>query len=114
MRLLGQICALSGSTASFRRDEHRYHAPYDRTRLDEPLEQRRESFVSADAQAGRLRFLTLFLVVRPGGTLPAWPPARDGDTWRMPHAGADATVTVSATDLTASAAGGSVRVPLAT
>ena len=114
VRLLGQICALSGCTATFRRDEHRYHAPYDRTRLDEPLEQRRESFVSAEAQAGRLRFLTLFLVVRPGGTLPAWPPARDGDTWRMPHAGADATVAVSATDLTASAAVGSMRVPLAT
>ncbi len=112
VRLLAQISALSGSTATFRRDEHRYQAPYDRTRLDEPLEQRRESFVSAEAHASRLQLLTLFLVVRRGGTPPAWPPARDGDTWRMPDAGA--TVTVSATDLTASAAGGSVRVPLAT
>ena len=114
VRLLGQICALSGSTATFRRDEHRYHPPYDRTRLDEPLEQRRESFVAAETNANRLRLLTLFLVVRPGSTLPAWPPARDGDAWRMPNAGADATVTVSATDLTATAAGSSVRVPLAT
>lgn len=114
VRLLGQIGALSDSIATYRRDEHRYHPPYDRTRLDEPLEQRRESFVTAEARASRLRLLTLFLVVRPGSALPAWPPARDGDTWRMPNAGADATVTVSATDLTASAASGSVRVPLAT
>lgn len=112
VRLLGQISALSGSTATFRRGEHQYHPPYDRTRLDEPLEQRRESFVTAETNASRCRFLTLFLVVRPGNTPPAWPPARDGDTWRIPDAGA--AVTVSAADLTASAAGGSVRMPLAT
>ncbi|MCY4374290.1 MAG: hypothetical protein OXC31_11000, partial [Spirochaetaceae bacterium] len=94
--------------------EHRYHPPYDRTRLDEPLEQRTESFVAAETNASRSRLLTLFLVVRPGGTVPAWPPAHDGDAWRIPNAGAGATVTVSATDLTASAASGSVRVPLAT
>ena len=114
VHLLGQISPLSGCTATFRRDEHQYHAPYDRTRLDEPLEQRRESFVAAETNASRCRLLTLFLVVRPGSTVPAWPPARDGDAWRMANAGADATVTVSATELTASAAGGSVRVPLAT
>ena len=112
VRLLGQICALSGCTATFRRGEHQYHAPYDRTRLDEPLEQRRESFVAAETNDGRCRLLTLFLVVRPGNTPPAWPPARDGDAWRIADAGA--AVTVSATDLTASAAGGNVRVPLAT
>ena len=57
--------------------------------------------MAAEANASRCRLLTLFLVVRPGSAVPAWPPARDGDAWRMPLAGAGATVSVSATDLTA-------------
>ena len=113
VRLLGQICPLAGDTAAFRRDQHAYHAPYDRTRLDEPLKQRRESFVTAEAQASRLRLLTLFVIVRPGSTVPSWPPERDGDTWRVPNACGDATVSVSATALTASTAGATVGVPLA-
>ena len=110
--LLGQICALSVSTATFRRDEHRYDPPYDRTRLDEPLEQLRESFVAAETNASRCRLLTLFVIAGPGTTTPAWPPERDGDTWQVPVAGGIAAVSVDAEALTASAAGRTVQIPL--
>ena len=112
VRLLGQICPLPGSTATFRRGEHRYHSPYERTRLDEPLEQRRESFVAAETNASRCRLLTLFVVAGPGTTLPAWPPERDGDTWQVPVTGGVATVSATAEALTASAAGRTLQVPL--
>ena len=59
---------------SLRRDIESSYAAAGRparpgTRLDEPLEQRRESFVAAETNASRCRLLTLFLVVRPGGSV---------------------------------------------
>lgn len=113
VRLFGQICPLSGATAAFRRGEHRYRPPYDRTRLNEPLTQRRESFVAADAHGSRCRLLTLFVIAGPGAEPPAWPPERDGDTWRAPAAGGIATVSAGGGALTASAAGRTIRLPLA-
>lgn len=113
VRLLGQICPLSGSADAFRRDEHRYRPPYDRTRLNEPLEQRRESFVAAEMRASRCRLLTLFAVAGPGDAPPDWPPERAGDAWQVPVAGGIAAVSVDAEALTASAAGRTVRLPLA-
>lgn len=113
VRLFGQICPLSGAPAAFRRGEHRYRPPYDRTRLDEPLEQRRESFVAAETRASRCRLLTLFAVAGPGAAPPDWPPERAGDTWQVPVAGGIAAVSVDAEALTASAAGRTVRLPLA-
>lgn len=118
VRLCGQICPLSGGGAdggavTFRRGEHRYRPPYDRTRLNEPLEQRRESFVAADAHGSRCRLLTLFVIAGPGAPPPAWPPERRGDAWRMPTAeGAIAAVSVGGGALTASAAGRTLRLPL--
>ncbi len=111
VRLLGQICPLSGSAATFRRGEHRYRPPYDRTRLNEPLEQRRESFVAAETHGSRCRLLTLFVIAGPGTAPPAWPPERDGDTWRVPAAGGIATVSAGAGGLTAASAGRTVRLP---
>lgn len=113
VRLFGQICPLSGAAAvAFRRGEHRYSPPYDRTRLNEPLEQRRESFVAAETHGSRCRLLTLFVAAVPGAPPTAWPPERDGDTWRVAASGGAAAVSVGGGALTASSAGRTIRLPL--
>jgi hypothetical protein len=72
VRLAGRVLRLDGGQPSLRRAEHVYEPPFDRGRLGELLDQRRESFVEAAFTADRVRLLTLFAVIGPGEPDSAW------------------------------------------
>jgi hypothetical protein len=72
VRLAGLVARLDGGALALRRGEHVYEAPFDRGRLGELLDQRRESFVDAVATASRCRLLSLFSVTGPGEAAAGW------------------------------------------
>jgi hypothetical protein len=114
--LQAQICPLTDGAWQFSRGEHQYQPPFDRSRLDEPLHQRRESFVAAECSAASARILTLF-VVRSVGQLRTWPAERrNSDTsrsaWSLAVAAGTVDVSVTSKQLTVAAGGDTLQVPL--
>jgi len=51
---------------------HQYCPPHDRDRMGNPLPQRREPYVDAEAEGSQLRLLSLFAVTGPGEAPRAW------------------------------------------
>ena len=90
--LAAHIVPLDDTRPRFLRDEHAYAPPFNRDRLDNALEQKRESYVEARAHVDRLRWLTLFAVAGRGEMPSTW--QRDGDAWTITTAGDDYRVTV--------------------
>ncbi len=79
------------------RGEHEYRAPYNRMRLDELLEQRRESYVEVTATAQHCRWLSLFAVLPPGAASARWEECADG--WAIGTSDGDYRVTLTAEHL---------------
>ena len=64
-----KIVDLAGAGASFRRREHSYKAPFNRSRDGQLLEQRRESYVEMTVKDSRCKVLSLFALS--DGNVPA-------------------------------------------
>jgi len=79
--LAARVVALDGASLAMTRHEHEYKPPFDRNRVGELLEQRRESYVEATMTAPLSRMLTLFAVL-PATAAPAkWEVS--GDAWTI-------------------------------
>ena len=121
-RLVGRLASLSGDgrvdgEVRFDRHEHRYVPPFHTSRLGEPLEQRRESYVSATVEHDRCRYLTVFHVgpmsqpsVSPDWS---WPPTVTADGWHAAAANAELAITVSDTRLRVGQGTTEISVPVA-
>lgn len=94
VQLEGLIVRLDEGAMTVRRGEHGYEAPFDRGRLGDPLDQRRESYIEAALRGERCRLLTLFVVWGPEQTPGRW--ERDGQTWRLQTAEGRVRVTCDA------------------
>ena len=83
----GRILNLGGGDLSIQREEHGYHAPYDRTRAGDPLEVRNENFLNASLVGDRCRLLTLFAsgAAADFGAGTTWQTMADGWTFDGPH-----------------------------
>ena len=68
----GRIVRLDGPAPAVRRGEHAYRAPFDRDRLGDPLEQRRESYVEALVVAPGCRLLSVFALGGQDGDPASW------------------------------------------
>jgi hypothetical protein len=90
--LAGRLVSLGREPVVFSRGEHEYRPPFHRDRLDNPLEQKRESFVEVLLREPEVRVLSLFSVVAPGRPVPSWQGA--GRTCRIPVDGGDVSVEV--------------------
>lgn len=76
--LAGRVLALDGGKFRFSRGQHEYRPPYNRTRLGDLLEQRRESYVEAQANCDSCRLLSLFAVFPPGHEPQPWRECEEG------------------------------------
>jgi hypothetical protein len=72
VKLAARVLALDGAALEPVRREHAYHAPFDRNRVGEPLEQRHESYVEATLTAPTCRLLTVFAVLPRGAAVATW------------------------------------------
>ena len=70
--LSARILTLDAGTVAFSREEHLYAPPFDKDRMGEPLEHRRESFVRAQLTGSACRLLSLFAVFGPGQAPQPW------------------------------------------
>jgi len=78
--VVAKVVAANHVSIEFRRGEHCYHAPFDRDRLGNLLEQKHESYVETVVRAETVRLLSLFAVGAPGQDAPEWSLSEDG-TW---------------------------------
>lgn len=110
VHLSGRVLALDGAALHCTRCEHEYRAPYDKGRMGDLLEQRRESYVEASSIASSCRFLTLFALFGPGAEAAAWEDSDKG--WEI--ASPDGICRISAGDdhLTVSTADKSWKIKL--
>ncbi len=97
VRLAARVVALDGAAIGTVRGEHAYRPPFDRNRLGEPLEQRRESYVEANLTAASCRLLSLFAVLPRGTAAASWEP--DGGGWTIRTEAGRFTVRVDAGSL---------------
>jgi len=80
-KLTGKVICLGVEKFSIQRNEHKYQPPFDRDRLGEPLEQRRESYIEAKLTAKSCRLLSLFSVVEKDEKQQLW--HRNNDVWEI-------------------------------
>jgi hypothetical protein len=96
--LAGRVARLDGGDVEVSRGEHEYAEPFDRGRIGDPLEQRRESFIEGRLTAKSCRLLTLFAVFRAGEETGRWEEAA-GD-WKIETPDGTVSVTVPGKALT--------------
>ncbi len=108
VRLAARVAWPGGLALALRRGEQAYEAPFDKGRLGEPLEQRRESFVEAALSADRCRLLTLFAVLGPDEPDAAWD--GEGGRWTLQTARGPAVATWDGARLELAEAGRHVSV----
>lgn len=77
--LAARVVEMTGVEPAFRRGDHRYQPPFDRDRLGDPLEQRRESFVETCLVGDHCRLLSLFAVFMSGTEPQLW--RKEGEEW---------------------------------
>jgi hypothetical protein len=70
--VIGQMTALPGSAMEQSMKHHQYHPPYDRDRLGDPLEQRREPYYEATTTAEKAQWMTVFATGQAISPLPTW------------------------------------------
>ncbi len=97
VRLAGQVIRLDGGALTVRRGEHAYEAPFDKGRLGEGLDQRRESYVEAVTTGRSGRLLSLFAVIGPDEPDAAW--SGGNGTWTIRTSRGAAVVTCGKGDL---------------
>ena len=91
--------ALTGRPAmEVSRGEHEYAEPFDKGRIGDPLEQRRESFIEARLTAKSCRLLSLFAVFHAGEEVEQWEEAGGG--WKIETPDGTVSVTVAEKALT--------------
>jgi hypothetical protein len=90
VKLAGRIVSLTDESPRLTTGRHEYHAPYDRNRVGEPLEQRNEPYLQATFTADRFRILTLFAIVPAGTQSQTWQATESG--WSSEIAGERFTV----------------------
>jgi hypothetical protein len=73
-----RVVRLDPGAVSLRRAEHSYRAPFDRDRLGDPLEGRRESYVEALLEGTSCRILSIFAVGPPEEDPPLWRDTQQG------------------------------------
>jgi len=91
--LSARVVALDGAKLTFRRREHEYRPPFDKSRLGEPLEQRRESYIDVTTTGSSCRLLSLFAVFEPDASLDEWRPTGDGWAIRTGEGRCEVSVT---------------------
>lgn len=79
--LSGQIEVVQGNLIDHQLRRHRYEAPFDRDRMGDLLEQRREPYIETHLRDKRFRVLTLFALISESDVPRKW--VRDGDRWRI-------------------------------
>lgn len=92
VKLAGRIVSLTDESPRLTTGRHEYRAPYDRNRVGEPLEQRREPYLQATLTADRCRILTLFAIVPAGAQSQTWQATESG--WSSEVAGERFTVEI--------------------
>lgn len=71
-KIIGKVINLGEEKFSIQRNEHEYQPPFDRDRLGDPLEQRRESFIEAKLIGKSCRLLSLFAVAKKTAITKNW------------------------------------------
>jgi hypothetical protein len=84
-KITGKMLRLDAGSLALSRHEHAYHAPYDRDRMGELLEARRESYIEATVWGDRCRIVTLFCVQPADAPAVQWRHA--GDRWSIGEIG---------------------------
>ncbi len=79
--LAGLVTRLDFGAINYGRREQQYHAPYDRDRVGELLEARRESYIETTLQGDRCRLLTLMVVQGAGSAEASW--SKSGENWHF-------------------------------
>jgi hypothetical protein len=97
VKLAARVVALDGARLEPVRREHTYRPPYDRNRVGEPLQQRRESYVEVARTAASCRLLTLFAVLPRGAVAATW--EADAGGWTIATEGGRFTVRADAGSL---------------
>ena len=78
--IVGRIVRLDDGPIYFTQEHHTYHAPYNRFRLGDELEQRHEPFIQATLHDRSCRLLTLFAVYLNHQSMGHWEVTSDGWT----------------------------------
>jgi len=91
--LAGLVTRLDGE-CSTARGEHLYRPPFDKGRLGERFEQRRESYVELRCKGRACRLLSLLAVLPPGAGAVCWERTQEG--WNLPAPENAALVTLEA------------------
>ena len=91
-RLTARIVATDDQPLTIAAGEHAYHSPYDRSRMGELLEQRRERFIQTRLRARSASILTLFSVAHHADPPSAWKPTPSGWKIQLPHHTAHVTL----------------------
>ena len=95
--LAGRIMSLDEVPLKLSRGRHEYRPPYDRNRVGELLEQRREPYIQATLTADRCRFLSLFAVLPVGEEPRQWKTIDGG--WMITTSAGEYTVEVTGDEL---------------
>jgi len=79
--LAGRVEVLTGNLTDHRLMRHQYQAPFDRDRMGDLLEQRREPYIETRLRDKSFRVLTLFSLVSELNVPSEW--VRGNESWRI-------------------------------
>ncbi|MCK5738365.1 heparinase II/III family protein, partial [bacterium] len=71
-RLDGLVNEIGGEKSQLSLEKHAYHAPFNKDRINYPLEQRHEPFLKLQTSAQKCRFLSFFAVQSAAGDSSGW------------------------------------------